>query len=609
MPGVIGIINRNKESVDTNLFNEMVSSQLYMKWLSAEKKYLYNGLLAIIHNDAYDVRESFSKGDITVHFYGEIYNCDKGIETQFIYNNYIQKGDDFAKEMNGLFIIIIEDKNKEEIKIYNDRTASIPMYYYVSSDAFYISPELKAFIKILHFNTSISNSGLACFLGSGYYYNGTTIFKNVKKLLPGTLIKITESEILFKKYWELKYEENPEDLGEEYYITKLSSLIKNAIKVRCNDKNERKIGVLLSGGYDSRAILGGLIEESKNNIMAISFGTEEHIKDSDSDIASKITAKNEIAHKLFKTNTEKIVDAFDTFIFLNEGRTYEIYNMLEFLDHAKDIKNKHHIQILFRGHECFGWGPKVFNKNAVLNWVGIIDFEYCKLYKKLLKEDRYNKISEGNKKNIKAILSDQKYENLQNLKDYLYTSQRLPSFLYTYTNLDNIYFIERIPWTDNNIQDFMVTLPPKYRYNKNLFKKCVKNLYPNVFEEDIAKYGYHIDWYKELRKPKFKNFIIKEFKDKNSAFYSLFEYDSVLVFIENALSTECKFKKTFSVPLKPDLSRILEKNQILTYFPRIYNQILLIYLKKVGVLSPMNIIIKLLVLKKTLDSLVDNRGK
>ena len=82
----------------------------------------------------------------------------------------------------------------------------------------------------------------------GYIPAPYSIYKGIKKLLPGHLLKINSNGIHEKQYWDL-YFHPINDKPEKYFIEKFDEIFADAVKMRL--LSDVPLGAFLSGGIDS----------------------------------------------------------------------------------------------------------------------------------------------------------------------------------------------------------------------------------------------------------------------------------------------------------------------------------------------------------------------
>ena len=242
----------------------------------------------------------------TISFNGEIYNH---LEIRTILNSYkknifwkstsdtetllesfsILGIDETLKIIRGMFAIAVYDKKNKEINLIRDRYGEKPLYLLkLKNQIFAFSSDIIAFSDIKEFSLSLDLQGLACFFQRGYIAAPLSIWKNVKKIMPGTKTTISLGKdrkyYLSKeeKYWSIKdnaiygqknlyqgtYQEGKKDLENLFFeILKGQSL------------SDVPLGIFLSGGIDSSLIAALLKKISPSNIKTFSIGFENEMYD------------------------------------------------------------------------------------------------------------------------------------------------------------------------------------------------------------------------------------------------------------------------------------------------------------------------------------------
>lgn len=184
--------------------------------------------------------------------------------------NYIANSWPLHDSATGSFSSVICNPEKTEVVICNDPIGVYPLYYLKTEDGFYISNSI---ILIGNFtNIEFDETGIIERTTLPEYSElGTrTILKNCKRILPGEWIRFNfEGKRLESKYdntlFNLELHDNLDKLVDDYW-----SVFKQELS--CLLKNESEITVALSGGMDSRILLGGLPEN--RNINCVSYGPD-----------------------------------------------------------------------------------------------------------------------------------------------------------------------------------------------------------------------------------------------------------------------------------------------------------------------------------------------
>lgn len=76
-----------------------------------------------------------------------------------------------------------------------------------------------------------------------------TIFKKIRKLLPGHFLCVENGDIRIQQYWDIEFKPNRE-MSEDDFIEGFMQLLRESVGMHL--MNEVPLGVFLSGGTDSQ---------------------------------------------------------------------------------------------------------------------------------------------------------------------------------------------------------------------------------------------------------------------------------------------------------------------------------------------------------------------
>lgn len=227
---------------------------------------------------------------ISIVFNGEIYNYQdlrqelsdypfiSDCDTEVILAAYLKWGIDFVDKINGMYAIALLDRESGKVYLIRDRIGKKPLYYYRDNDNNIIfASELKAIFASSLFYKEINKDIIGSFLYRGYIAAPDTVYRNVYKLEPGTILEIAEKQIKKYKYWDiaLKYQQLRGELITNYEEAKekLRELIKRSVSRRLIA--DVPIGAFLSGGYDSSLVCAIAQEISVQPLKTFSIGFHE----------------------------------------------------------------------------------------------------------------------------------------------------------------------------------------------------------------------------------------------------------------------------------------------------------------------------------------------
>jgi asparagine synthase (glutamine-hydrolysing) len=247
--------------------------------------------------DLFTGRQPISNEDksIWVVLNGEIYNfkplraslIEKGhifyteSDTEVIVHSYEEYGEEFVRHLNGMYGIAIWDEKKEKLILLRDRIGIKPLYYYISNDSLLFATEIKAILKD-NIKREIDLQSLWNYLSYNYIPGPLTIFKGIRKLMPGHILIWEKGRSEIRQYWDLESSKIQTDpiqhhISENEYIENLYQKIKEAVRLQL--VSDVPLGVFLSGGIDSSIVVAMMREVANSRIKTFSIGFEDRSYD------------------------------------------------------------------------------------------------------------------------------------------------------------------------------------------------------------------------------------------------------------------------------------------------------------------------------------------
>jgi asparagine synthase (glutamine-hydrolysing) len=166
-----------------------------------------------------------------------------------------------AKQFVGMFAIAAWDKDTRQLSLFRDRLGIKPLYYYHRPGILTFGSELKAIAAGPSFDRTVDRDALAAYLRYLYVPAPQTIYRHVRKLLPGhilTIPSVSGSLAESKPYWSLTdaYARGATEQfagSDDDAVDELAALLSDAVRLRM--RADVPLGALLSGGIDSSTVV------------------------------------------------------------------------------------------------------------------------------------------------------------------------------------------------------------------------------------------------------------------------------------------------------------------------------------------------------------------
>ena len=132
--------------------------------------------------------------------------------------------------------------------------------------------ELKALLATDELSKQIDPQAVSDYFSLGYVPAPKTIYRDVRKILPGHYLVATAHGIQEYEYWDLSFG-HVEDRSEEDWSEELRHRLCEATRVRL--MSEVPLGAFLSGGVDSSAVVAMMSRLMQRPVTTCSIGFDE----------------------------------------------------------------------------------------------------------------------------------------------------------------------------------------------------------------------------------------------------------------------------------------------------------------------------------------------
>ncbi len=240
--------------------------------------------LAII--DLAGGRQPMSNEDrsLWIVFNGEIYNhrsIRKDLEanghrfatrsdTEAILHLYEERGEQCVDLLRGMFAFAIWDRRRQRLFLARDRMGKKPLYYWHHGGFFLFASEIKALLCHSAVSREIDWDAFHHYLAFGYTPTSRSIFAGIAKLPPAHTAFLAQDTLTLRQYWTLPAGDSLQPLPPEDALAHLRQEIREAVRHRL--ESDVPLGVFLSGGIDSSAVVATMREVTSQRIATFSIG-------------------------------------------------------------------------------------------------------------------------------------------------------------------------------------------------------------------------------------------------------------------------------------------------------------------------------------------------
>lgn len=190
--------------------------------------------------------------------------------------------DEALHRVNGMFAFGVWDRSERTLVLARDRAGKKPLYYGWSSGALLFGSELKSLLAHPDFDSRIDQNALGQYVRYGWVPEPLSIYESVRKLSPGSLIRISADTTPWaakpEVYWHaVRVCENARlnafSGTYEEAVDQLDGLLGQAVSERM--VADVDLGALLSGGVDSTTVVALMQRLSDRPVKTFSIGFSE----------------------------------------------------------------------------------------------------------------------------------------------------------------------------------------------------------------------------------------------------------------------------------------------------------------------------------------------
>ncbi len=172
-------------------------------------------------------------------------------DTEVILVSYLEYGEDFVKQLNGIFAFAIWEPVRNKLLLYRDRSGIKPLFYTLQNDQLIFSSEIKGIFAHPAITPRLDREGLneIFSIGPARTY-GCGVFQGIREVLPGNYISFSPDGLKQQNYWQLESHTHEDD--QNTTIEKTADLVIDSIRRQM--VSDVPICTFLSGGLDSSLV-------------------------------------------------------------------------------------------------------------------------------------------------------------------------------------------------------------------------------------------------------------------------------------------------------------------------------------------------------------------
>ncbi len=379
--------------------------------------------------------QPYCQDGIYVWLDGEFYNqdvfcsgfgADPCTDAELLFRLYNENKDwTFLRSIDGFFSAVIFDANQNRLHLISDRYGLRYLYWTVQDGHLAWASELKAFINLPGYQPKIDPEAVGEFFHEGWLLADRTWFEGISLVSPATVLiwDLDQRTLTHQRYWDWsEIKELTGRIDEDEVAEELGGLFKAAVTRR--SRVGERVGLTLSGGLDSRAILAAMPDRGYP-IHAITFGVKGC---DDITIAARAARVRGVVHHVVEITTDRWLAPRFCGIWWTDGQL--------------SLMHMHGIEGQDPARKFFDIQLNGFLGDALLGG-SYLDY------------------------------SDD---------DILLSKNRGRRFVANGPRLGQVYYSVRKPFFDNTLMEFTVSIPRRLRKNSYIYKKMLMKYFLEFYQ-------------------------------------------------------------------------------------------------------------------------------
>ncbi len=441
--------------------------------------------------------EPFWNSDATqaVMLVGEIYKIDdqpvtapQAQQGPLVLDLYNQRGSNFAARLNGVFLAAIVDLAKQRVLLANDRFGLYPLYYCDTGGHLAFAPELKGVLCDPGIERRLDLVALTQYMRFQHLLGQRTFFEDIRLLQPASVLEydLGLGAWQSRQYWDYGQIPFRPDVPFGEAVEEAGRLLRRAILRMSGD--QYRPGVYLSGGLDSRTILG-LTE--RRPIASLTYGARGCRDVHYAGLTAKAAGSSH--HWIDLPNGSWVKECVDDHLNLTEGFHSWIHaHGMSTLDRARELMDVNltgwdggtimgHADLIeplqIDAVDDVALTARMFRLfNQTFTWPSIDEATEQTLYGERMSGQTCGLAFDSFKEEFRHYLGFRPDVRTA----YFYVSNHCLRLTFNMITFGRSHIEYRFPFFDYDLFDFLYSLPARVRGHRMLFRALIQREIPRL---------------------------------------------------------------------------------------------------------------------------------
>lgn len=397
-------------------------------------------------------------------------------------------------QLNGAFLVGIWDIRDQTLHLMTDRFGFCKLYYAQTPAGFWFASEVKALLAHAGVSRSVDEEALTQFLSFGHVLDDRTLYPSIRLLQGGGVLSygVNQGVAHIASYWTMRYATAGNGLSLAECADELARRLTTAVERQI--RGASRIGIPLSGGLDSRTLLG--FAQRSRAPEAIQTFTVGHRHTYDVVFGRRLARVSGVPHQFIPLEPDFMARRAARFAWLTDGmvNAHHCWQMGA-LEHRRGSWD--HMLSGYLGGPLTAYHPNIQAAIGSATPDGMEDV-FLRTFnnvfveeelKSLLRPEIYGTVRG-------AALDDMRRTFRQACVDELVDRTRVA--LMRHDQQRCIWYLFAVygtassvsaPFADNDVMDFLLTVPVRYRCDRLIQKEMLRRHLPALARVATDKTG------------------------------------------------------------------------------------------------------------------------
>lgn len=395
------------------------------------------------------------------------------------------------RRFEGDYQVLVIDEPRRTIRLIGDHLGSRPLFYSDTPGPSAFGRSESEVVSLLGRDARLSSQGVAGFLAIGFPVGGLTLTDGVSRLRPARELAIaSDGRRKEHAWWDLSF--GGEGAGTlDDAVDELHELALVAHRAATAEGDDFHLA--LTGGIDSRLVLGILREIGRPPARAFTWLSQHGVPGSDPEIARILATIAGVPHEALAYRPEAFTDHLDTWLRASALRSDNLGHICAGPDFLED----HRVapRPVFLGDHVLGLGGEFANRDDAIASVLRLPWpDLSPSLAALLPTSDFADIQQALREQVSSLLADADATDPKDLHHYLYFHVGIFNWLLAPGYYKEPAVAARRPLASRALLDAAARWPAGLRNDKRVVVTLLQRRYRDLRAVPVADRSALVDW-------------------------------------------------------------------------------------------------------------------